>query len=344
MDFAMKILQIAPPVFKIPPDGYGGTERIIYYLTEELVKQGHEVSILASVDSKTSAKLIPYSDSLRGKNDSRSLFRAYNNLFEIIADVSRNYDILHFHLSNLNQFLFTARIKAPFLTTIHDPLSGEKVKWIMEKMPKAFLSAISNSQKESYKGLNWIGVQHHGLPKDLFDFSENTDGYLLYLGKLAEEKGFDDILRLAYMSKKKFKVAAKKDDKPFSKQSIKIMKQLTGIEYFEEVGGDLKKSLLAKADGLILPIRWNEPFGLVAIEALASGTPVIARKKGALPEIINEAQNGFFFTTLHEALERIDRLPEIKRENCRKSFEENFTVEKMTDGYIRFYLKILEQS
>lgn len=339
----MKILQIAPPVFKIPPDGYGGTERIIFYLTEELVKQGHEVAILASVDSKTSAKLIPYTESLRGKNDSRSNSRAYNDLFHIIKDVSKNYDILHFHLSNLNQCSFKEHIKAPFLTTIHDPLSDEKVKWVMEKMPEAFFSAISNSQKESYKSLNWIGVQHHGLPKDLYEFSKNPDEYLLYLGKLAEEKGFDDVLRLAYMSKRKIKVAAKKDDKPFSKQALKIMKQLTQIEYFEEVGGDLKKSLLAKALGLILPIRWNEPFGLVAIEALASGTPVIARKKGALPEIINEAQTGFFFTTLHEALEKIERIPEIKRENCRKIFEENFTAEKMTEGYLRFYLKILGQ-
>lgn len=335
----MKVAQLSPLAESVPPRGYGGTERIISYLTQELVKQGHEVTLFASGDSCTDASLIATCrQSLR--SDGRTLvpeaylFQSLERAFRIAS----RFDIIHSHV-DFWAMPWAERTQTPVLTTLHGRLDIPEVKAAYMLYPDLPLVSVSAAQQKPIPRANWMASVHHGLPKDLYRFDPKGGDYLAFLGRLSPEKRPDHAIAIAKRSRMPLKIAAKVDpaDVEYFRTNIEPLLDHPLIEFVGEISDYEKQDFLGNARALLAPFDWPEPFGLVFIEALACGTPVLAYRRGSVPEILRHGRTGYVGEEPADLVEFTRHLATLSRHACRESFEQHFTAARMAQDYIRLY-------
>jgi glycosyltransferase involved in cell wall biosynthesis len=335
----MRIAQIAPLHEAVPPKLYGGTERVVSFLTEELVAQGHEVTLFASGDSVTSARLHPvWPRALRLDPSIRDPIAPHMLLMEEVYRQAADFDVLHFHMDYWPFSLFS-RQRTPFLTTLHGRLDLPELKPVFKTFPAAPVVSISNAQRRPLPEARFVATVLHGLPETLLTPQNTTPSYLAFLGRIAPEKGPDRAIRIARAAGIPLKMAAKVDraDQDYFDTVIKPMIAGGGVELIGEIGDLDKPTFLSGAIGLLMPIDWPEPFGLVMIEAIACGTPVIAFNRGSVPEIIDDGVTGFIVEDETSAISAVSRLAGLSRSRVRGQFEARFTARRMADNYLDCY-------
>lgn len=341
----MRIAQVSPLYESVPPKYYGGTERVVSYLTEELVAQGHDVTLFASGDSVTRARLVACArQSLRLDRSCVDQLAHHIVMLEQVASRAADFDVIHYHVDYLH-FPLSRRLRTPQLTTLHGRLDLPDLLPLYEEFPEMPVVSISDSQREPLCMANWVRTIHHGLPKDLYTFREQPGRYLAFLGRISPEKRVDRAIRIAERLGIPLKIAAKVDkvDRAYFTEVIEPLLDLPDIEYIGEVGEVEKDELLGNAYALLFPIDWPEPFGLVMIEAMACGTPVIAYRRGSVPEIMEEGVTGFMVETLDDAVKATGKVAAIDRRRCREVFERRFAVERMARQYVEAYQQIAER-
>ena len=336
----MRIAQVAPLYFSVPPKLYGGTERVVSYLTEELVRQGHEVTLFASGDSETRAKLVaacPMALDRFSYGEPRPYFPLMELVFE---DVSR-FDVIHFHTQNI-QFPLLRYHPCPNVTTLHVPLNAARLKPLVDEYNPPLIS-ISDSQRLPIPDANWQATIYHGQPRDLHTFQNTPSDYLAFLGRVCPEKRLDRAISVACRAKTKLKVAAEvnPEDQYFKQVIAPLLDDARDwVEFLGEVGGHEKDEFLGNAQALLFPIDGPESFGLVMIESLACGTPVIAWRNGSVPEVIADGVTGFIVESEEEAVQALLRVPALNRQTCRQVFENRFDAAIMTRNYIEVYQRL----
>jgi glycosyltransferase involved in cell wall biosynthesis len=339
----MKIAQIAPLWESVPPKLYGGTERVASYITEELVRQGHDVTLFASGDSQTTAALraaCPHALRLNTGlvNRDAPLILMQEEAFG--AEASQ-FDIIHSHLDFLS-FPMSRRCQTPVLTTMHGRMDPPELIPIFSEYAEMPLVSISNAQRTPLPAANWVGTVYHGLP-DLYSFHPNPRSYLAYLGRICPEKRPDHAIEIAKRVGIPLRMAAKVDpvDREYFETKIAPLLDHPLVEYIGEISDAEKGDFLGEAAAVLCTYDWPEPFGIVLIEALACGTPVFAYRRGSIPEIIENGVTGFICDSLEEMVSRIDCLPLIERRQCRESFENRFTVQRMVNDYQTLYERMI---
>jgi glycosyltransferase involved in cell wall biosynthesis len=341
----MRIAQVAPLYESVPPKLYGGTERVVSYLTEELVRLGHEVTLFASGDSQTKAKLVPACPRAlwRDSNCRDALPHHVRLMEQVFQDVSR-FDVLHFHCDYLH-FPLLRRHPCPSVTTLHGALHVPDLKALFEAYPEVPLVAISNDQRRPMPWAPWQATVYHGLPRDLHTFRHRPGDYLAFLGRISPEKGLDRAIAISRQAGLRLKVAARvcAEDRPYYQQAIEplLRESRSWVEFIGEVGGPEKDEFLGKAHALLFPIDWAEPFGLVMIEALACGTPVIAFRRGSVPEVLADGVTGFVVDGVEEAARAVSRVAGLNRQTCRQVFEERFDAARMARDYLEVYRRLV---
>ena len=340
----MRIAQIAPLYESVPPSYYGGTERVVSYLTEELVRQHHEVTLFASGDSVTSARLVSCcTNALR--LDKRSIDPIPHHLLmlEHVCRMAREFDLLHFHIDYLH-YPISRRCAFHQLTTLHGRLDIPDLVPLYQEYREMPVISISESQRRPLSWVNWHGTVHHGLPAGLLPFSPEGGDYLAFVGRISPEKGVEAAIEISRRSGIKLKIAAKVDkaDRVFYETEIKPLLDGPLVEYVGEICEEEKKEFLGNALSLIFPINWEEPFGLVLIESMACGTPVIAFRRGSVPEVIGEGVSGFIVDDVEGAVRATSRIGSLSRAGCRRYFEEKFLVSRMAADYLGIYQELVE--
>jgi len=338
----MRIAQIAPLTESVPPKLYGGTERIVSYLTEELTSLGHDVTLFASGDSETSAKLEPMSQcALRFDPGLRDAIAPHMTMLEKVYRRAHEFDVLHFHLDYWSFSLFS-RNPTPFLTTLHGRLDLPEHAVVHELFPDVPLVSISFAQRRGMPHANYVKTIHHGLPTELLTPQPITPSYLAFLGRIAPEKRPDRAIRIARRAGMKLKIAAKVDrvDQAYFDATIRPMIDGDQIEMIGEIGDAQKSEFLSGAHALLMPIDWPEPFGLVMIEAMACGTPVIAFNCGSVPEIVDHGLTGFVVDSEDAAVAMIPRLTRLSRPAIRGRFERRFSARRMATDYVALYRQL----
>jgi glycosyltransferase involved in cell wall biosynthesis len=342
----MKIAQIAPLYESVPPKSYGGTERVVSYLTEELVQQGHDVTLFASGDSVTSARLVAACpNSLRLDPNCTDKTVHHVELVDMVFERASEFDILHFHIDYLHYPLFT-RTEVHHLTTLHGRLDLPELFRLYRRFPDVPLVSISDAQRAPIAWANWRATIHHGLPLDLYKYNPHPADYLAFIGRISPEKRLDRAIEIARRAGQKIKIAAKVDsaDQEYFREVIQPLLQDPGCEYLGEIEEREKNEFLSNAAGLLFPIDWPEPFGLVLIESMACGTPVIAYSRGSVPEIIEPGVSGFIVTGIDDAVSAVEQLPTLSRRCCREAFENRFTSDRMACNYLRVYDSLISGS
>ena len=335
----MRIAQVAPLFESVPPKYYGGTERVVSYLTEELVHQGHEVTLFASGDSVTKARLVAGCQrSLRLDNQCIDKLAHQTVMLERVFQRAAEFDIVHFHVDYLH-FPLSRRQPITHVTTLHGRLDIPDLVPLYQEFRDMPVISISNAQRGPLPWAKWQATVSHGLPADLYQFRPEPGSYLAFVGRISPEKRVDRAIEIAKRVQIPLKIAAKVDpvDKRYFKSMIKPLLCESLVEFIGEIGEGEKDEFLGNARALLLPIDWPEPFGLVMIEAMACGTPVIAYRDGAVPEVIEEGHTGFIVEGLDDAVEAVRRIPELSRKRCREVFEERFTATRMAHDYIKVY-------
>jgi glycosyltransferase involved in cell wall biosynthesis len=341
----VRIAQIAPLYESVPPKLYGGTERVVSYLTEELVRQGHDVTLFASGDSITSARLVPAcTESLRLKRQAADSLACHYLMLEEVFRRAERFDILHFHIDYLH-YPLSRRHDVRHVTTLHGRLDMPELAELYREFPEPPVVSISDAQRRPLPWLNWQATVHHGLPPELLTFQPRPEGYLAFLGRISPEKRVDRAIEIATRCGRTLKIAAKVDaaDKDYFHERIKPLLDNPLVEFIGEVGGAAKDEFLGNAEALLFPIDWPEPFGLVVIEAFACGTPVIAWRCGSVPELIDEGLTGFIVDDLDGAVQAVERLPELSRARCRQVFEQRFSDTRMAQDYLAIYDRLLNK-
>ncbi len=340
----MRVAQVAPLTEAIPPKLYGGTERVVYWLIEELVALGHDVTLFASGDSHTSAKLQAYwPRALRLDGAIRDPNALHISMLEHVRRQASEFDFLHFHLDYYPFSLF-ARQPTPFLTTLHGRLDLPEHQLVFNTFSSIPVVSISNAQRRPLPQARWTRTIHHGLPEKLLMPQPVTPSYFAFLGRIALEKRVDRAIRIAEHCGIPLKIAAKVDryDRDYFEEEIKPMLNSPYVEYIGEIGDKDKSQFLSGAIALLVPIDWPEPFGLVMIEAMACGAPVIAYNRGSVPEIIDEGLTGFIVEDEAGAIGAVDRLGELSRTRIRKQFEQRFTARRMALDYLAVYRSLMD--
>jgi glycosyltransferase involved in cell wall biosynthesis len=342
----MRIAQVAPLTEAVPPRLYGGTERVVYWLTEELVALGHDVTLFASGDSRTSGKLdATWPKALRLDGSVRDPNALHMLMLERVRQKcdDEEFDFLHFHLDYYPFSLF-ARQPTPFVTTLHGRLDLPEHQPVFATFSKIPLVSISNAQRRPVPKANFINTIYHGLPEKLLTPQPVKPSYLAVLGRIAPEKGVDRAIRIAIRCGIPLKIAAKVDraDQEYYDAIIKPMMDHPLVEFIGEIGDHEKADFLSGAIGLLLPIDWPEPFGLVMIEAMACGTPVIAYNRGSVPEIIDDGKTGFIVEDEISAVADVGRLGELDRQAIRTHFETRFTARRMALDYVNTYQGMID--
>jgi len=335
----MRIAQIAPLHEAVPPKLYGGTERVVSYLTEELVSQGHDVTLFASGDSETSARLEPiWPRALRLDPAIRDPIAPHMLLMEAARRMADEFDVLHFHMDYWPFSLF-GRQRTPFVTTLHGRLDLAELQPVFNTFPNVPIVSISDAQRRPLPQARYVATVHHGLPETLLTPTGRKPEYLAFLGRIAPEKGPDKAIRIARACGIPLKIAAKVDrvDQVYFETVIRPMLAEGGVEMIGEINDRQKPEFLSGAVGLLMPIDWPEPFGLVMIEAMACGTPVIAFNRGSVPEIVEPGVTGFIVEDETGAMGAVNRLFGLSRETVRKRFEARFTARRMAEDYLRIY-------
>lgn len=342
----LRIAQLAPPFERVPPRLYGGTERVVSFITEELVRRGHDVTLFASGDSLTNARLIRCCDeALRLSGRMELATCIHISMLTEAYEAGSRFDIIHSHLG-LWTLPFCRLGSVPSIATIHERVDTPEFHPLFARYPEARLVSISRAQRTPIANANWVGNAYHGLPKDLLSFNPRPGKYLAFIGRISPEKGPEAAITIARRAGVPLKIAAKIDDvdREYYETAIKPLIEPPHIEYVGEVDEQGKSEFLGGARALLFPIDWPEPFGLAMIEALACGTPVIARPCGSVPEIIHSGVNGLVAAGLNDLVAAVDRVDTISREQCRRSFEARFTVEKMVDTYEDIYRDVIEHA
>jgi glycosyltransferase involved in cell wall biosynthesis len=339
----MRIAQVAPLYESVPPKYYGGTERVVSYLTEELVRQGQEVTLFASGDSVTLARLeVACPRALRLDDQCQDQLAHFMVLLEQVSQEASAFDIIHFHIDYLH-FPLSERLSTPHVTTLHGRLDIPDLVPVYQAFPHMPVVSISDSQRTPLPWLNWQGTVYHGLPLNLHTFHEAPGTYLAFLGRTSPEKGLDQAIAIARRVGMPLKIAAKvaQADQEYFDTVIKPLLDDPRVEFIGELGPKDQDAFLGQAYALLFPIDWPEPFGLVMIEALACGTPVIAYCRGSVPEVLEDGVTGWIVEGLEEAVQAVDRVPSISRQRCRQIFEERFSAPRMAQDYLRIYQRLV---
>jgi len=334
----MKIAQVAPLCERVPPRLYGGTERVVAFLTDELVKQGHEVTLFASGDSDTLATLAPVCERAQ-RLDGRSDFLAEHVLMvEQVAKRAGDFDLIHFHISHVH-FATARRLPTPHVTTLHGRLDLPELVPLYREYRDLPMVSISDAQRQPLPHAGWVGTVHHGLPFDLLRFQPEAGDYLAFVGRISPEKRVDRAIAIATAAGCPLRIAAKVDaaDREYFDHDIRPLLDNPLINFVGEIGEAEKGAFVGGARALLFPIDWPEPFGLVQIEALACGTPVIAFRGGSVQEILEPGVTGFIVDSVAEAVDAVGRLDQISRRTCREVFERRFSVQRMALDYVRIY-------
>jgi glycosyltransferase involved in cell wall biosynthesis len=340
----MRIAQIAPLTEAIPPKLYGGTERVIHWLTEELVALGHEVTLFASGDSRTSAQLVPmWPKSLRLDGNVRDANALHMMMLEQVRRRTADFDFLHFHLDYYPFSLF-ARHSTPFLTTLHGRLDLPEHQPVFSTFSTIPVVSISDAQREPVPQAGWVRTIHHGLPEQLLTPVPIEPSYLACLGRISPEKGIDRAIAIAKRCGLPLKIAAKVDrmDRDYFAQKIKPLLDSSRAEYIGEISDREKPEFLSGALALLTPLDWPEPFGLVMIEAMACGTPVIAYNRGAVREVVEHGATGFVVEDENSAVRAVEGAIKLPRTTIRKRFEERFSARRMAMDYLEVYRELIK--
>ena len=340
----MRIAQVAPLFESVPPKHYGGTERIVSYLTEELVRQGHEVMLFASGDSETRASLVAACRrSLRLDKHCVDQLSHQVLMLEHVFQRAAQFDIVHFHIDYLH-FPLSRRQQITHLTTLHGRLDIPDLIPLYKEFRDMPVISISNVQREPLPWANWQATVYHGMPADMYRFRAEPGNYLAFVGRISPEKRVDRAIEIAKRVQMPLKVAAKVDrvDNDYFKTVIEPLLREPLVEFVGEIGDGEKEEFLGNAYALLFPIDWPEPFGLAMIEAMACGTPVIAYRSGAVPEVMEEGHTGFIVEGLEDAVEAVRRVPELSRRRCREVFDQRFTATRMAHDYVQVYERLIK--
>ncbi len=340
---------VAPLVESVPPRLYGGTERIVHYLVEELVRLGQEVTLFASADSRTSARLVPCAErALRLDPRVREYLPHHVAMLRTVRERAHEFDVLHFHLDYVHYPLF--RDLAPrTLTTLHGRQDVWDLRVVYARFPEYPLVSISHAQRAPLRDLplTWAGTVHHGLPPDLYRPGPGGGDYAVFLGRISPEKRPDRAIRIARRAGVPLKIAAKVDavDRPYFERVIApLLAEGDGVEFVGEVDDAQKQDLLGRARALLFPIDWPEPFGLVMIEAMACGCPVVAWRCGSVPEVVEDGVSGFVVASEAQAAEALARAATLDRGRVRACFEARFTAERMARAYLEIYARLADSA
>ena len=341
----MRIAQVAPLYESVPPKLYGGTERVVSWLTDELVRLGHDVTLFASGDSLTTAHLVPAcKKALRLDSSCVDQLAHHVLMLDQVFSEKENFDLIHFHVDYLH-FPFSRQQQTAHVTTLHGRLDLPDLVPLYRHFRDIPVISISDAQRKPLPWANWQGTVHHGLPRKSFSLGSGKGGYLAFLGRTSPEKGLDQAIEIAKRAEMPLKIAAKIDrvDVEYFETVIKPLLDHPLIEFIGEVGYPEKNVFLGNAAGLLFPINWREPFGLVMIEAMACGTPVIAYPLGSVPEVMQERVTGFIVPDLEGAVKAVKRLGEIDRRKCRRHFEQYFNAERMAQDYLNIYQRLVRR-
>jgi glycosyltransferase involved in cell wall biosynthesis len=339
----MRIAQVSPLLESVPPKLYGGTERIVSFITEELVRLGHDVTLFASGDSVSSARLEAICpQALRLASGSYAREAPMTLLLERAFSAPGEFDLIHSHLDFLG-FPSARRCPAPVLTTLHGRIDLPLLEPVYREFAELPLVSISEAQRQPLPWANWHATVHHGLPRDLYTFHPRQGRYLAFLGRLAPEKCPDQAIAIAKRAGIPLRIAAKVDpvDREYFQEHIEPLLDHPLVEYVGEITDAEKDDFLGEACALLAPFDWPEPFGLVFIEALACGTPVLAYRRGSVPEIIDDGVTGYVCEEPDELTAAVERVSLLDRRRCRQAFEARFTVERMVQDYLRVYEQIV---
>lgn len=339
----MRIAQVAPLYESVPPKCYGGTERVVSYLTEALIATGHEVTLYASGDSATRARLRAVCQrSLR--LDPLSIDSVADHIFlaETVVKESAQYDVIHSHIDYIAYPVYR-RMSTPHVTTLHGRLDIPNLNNLYREFHDIPLVSISNSQRLPLSWAHWTGTVYHGLPKDLYSFHGGPGKYLAFIGRTSPEKRLDYALQISRESGIPLKIAAKIDpvDHEYFERVLSPLLKNAPAEFIGEIGETEKADFLGNAQALLFPIDWPEPFGLVMIEAMACGTPVIALLQGSVPEVIDHGTTGFVVRDVEDAVRAVREIPSLDRQRCRQVFEGRFTADIMAQNYLRIYSELM---
>lgn len=341
----MRIAQVAPLFESVPPKCYGGTERIVSYLTEDLVRRGHDVTLFASGDSRTQAHLrTSCAQSLRQDHSCKDQLSHHILMLEQVAREASSFDVIHYHIDYIH-FPTTRRIPQKHVTTLHGRLDVPDLVPLYQEYREIPLVSISEAQRLPLWWANWQATVYHGIPPSLYRFCERAGSYLAFLGRISPEKGIECAVEIARRTGIPLKIAAKigaGEDQEYFDQVIRPLLRDPGVDFLGEISQKDKGSFLGKALALLFPIDWPEPFGLVMIEALACGTPVIAYPRGSVPEILEEGVTAHMGHSLGDMVRAVERIGEIDRKRCREVFERRFTDDRMGGNYEAVYRKVLE--
>ncbi len=337
----MRIAQVAPLAESIPPKLYGGSERVVSWLTEELVARGHDVTLFASGDSDTSATLVPGSQQGLRLAGFRDHLASHLAMLSDVFHRADEFDVIHFH-TDLLQYPIFESVGARTITTLHGRLDLADYRPVHEKFAHMPRVSISDSQRNpAPANMNWVDTIHHGFPADLYPFSPGPGKCLAFLGRISPEKRPDRAIEIATRAGVPLKIAAKVDpvDEAYFEAVIKPLLGHPLVEYIGEINDREKASFLGGALALLFPIDWAEPFGLVMIEAMACGTPVLGWRNGSVPEVLDDGVTGYIVSSIEEAVAAVPKACALDRLKIRETFDNRFTVDAMTDRYVAAYRK-----
>jgi glycosyltransferase involved in cell wall biosynthesis len=338
----MRIAQVAPLTEAVPPKLYGGTERVVAYLTDALVELGHDVTLFASGDSQTKADLhAVWPRAVRLDSGVTDYFVPLFMQLEVVARRAHEFDIIHAHLDYFG-YPMLLRLPTPSLTTLHGRLDLPELPALYGVYDEVPVVSISNSQRFPLSQPNYVATVHHGLPKDLLKKGPGAGGYLAFLGRISPEKAPDAAIRIAASAGIPLKIAAKIDkvDQEYFKSTIEPLLSGGGVEFVGEIAENQKSEFLGNASALLFPIAWREPFGLVMIEAMACGTPVIAYNNGSVPEVLEEGVTGFIVENERQAVDAIAKIDMLDRDRIRAEFDRRFTAHHMAQNYLKLYAQL----
>ena len=339
---SLRIAQVAPLSESVPPKLYGGTERVVATLCDELVRQGHEVTLFASGDSRTSATLVALCPTALRLSASPDPLAVHLHMIEQVAQRSAEFDIVHFHIAPLH-FSVARRLEVPHVTTVHGRLDLPVVAPLYSEFSDIPLVSVSDVQRLPLPRLKWVSTIYHGLPGRDLSFHPEPGSYRVFLGRIAREKRPDRAIAIAKACGAPLKIAAKVDpaDVGYFESEIKPLLDDPLVEFIGEISETEKGEFLGHARALLFPIDWPEPFGLVMIEALACGTPVVAFRGGSVGEVIEHGVTGFVVDDLDQAITAAGRVDALDRGVCRDAFDERFSATRMTDDYIQIYSRLV---
>jgi glycosyltransferase involved in cell wall biosynthesis len=341
----MKIAQVAPLTERVPPRLYGGTERVVSFLTEELVRLGHDVTLFASGDSQTSARLVPASPrAIRLDRCVRDSFARHILMLEHVIQMADEFDVIHFHISQFH-FPSSRRLPVAHITTLHGRLDILELFPLYAEFDDIPLVSISDAQRGPIPDAGWAATIPHGLPLDLLRFHPGPGDYLTFVGRISPEKRVDRAISIATGVGQRLRIAAKVDpaDRDYFDREIRHLLDHPLVEFVGEIDEAQKDDFLGNASALLFPIDWPEPFGLVMIEAMACGVPVVAFRGGSVEEVIEPGVTGFIVDSVEEAIAATRAVPSLDRRTCRTVFERRFNVTRMAADYVAVYEQLISE-